>query len=895
MMHPSLLATTQWVTLSTLLSIAIAADNYFSSSSPIFLNCGASAMQLDSNNRSWDGDTSSTFAPSVKGLAARASYQDPSLPSLVPYMTSRIFISNYTYSFPVIPGRMFVRLHFYPVAYGNYASRDAYFGVTTNNLTLLDNFNASQTALAAKYAYILREFSLNVTSGSLDLTFFPSTQNGSYAFVNGIEIVPTPDIFTTLSPIPPTNGNPDPSDIDSMISFQTMYRLNVGGMTISPQGDSMFYRSWENDSPYIYGSAFGVTFSKDSNVTITYPSTMPNYIAPADVYGTARSMGPIAQINLHYSLTWILPVDAGFYYLLRFHFCEIEYPITKVNQRSFFIYINNQTVQEQMDVIVWSGGIGITTYTDYVIVTVGSGQMDLWVALHPDLSSGPEYYDAILNGLEVFKLQDIGKKSLAGLNPPLPPQPKSDVNPKGVSGGGKSKGDAAPCCFNCGSIRWNFAMRLDPLERGLHELSIKYSRAENGGRMQIRRPFEVSSVVGGRIGFQHLEDLILISSCSSMILKKVAKHSFMTDKKCMTYRTEFYHSPSNLCRNFTFDEIQVATRNFDESLLLGRGGFGDVYRGEIDNNGENVAIKRSNPLSVQGVHEFQTEIELLSKLRYCHLVSLIGYCKEKNEMILVYEYMAQGTLREHLYNSNKPSLPWKQRLKICIGAARGLHYLHMGANQTIIHRDVKTANILLDDKWVAKVSDFGLSKANPDIDSTHVSTVVKGTFGYLDPEYYRRKQLTQKSDVYSFGVVLFEILCARPAVNIELPEEQASLRDWALSCQKKGMLGKIIDPHLHGEISPPCLRMFADCAKQCVADRSIDRPLMSDVLWSLEAALKLQENAENNKKFSEATTSSKRTPDLITIMGTDKPSTYSTMSITGQKIIFSDMMHPQGR
>jgi serine/threonine protein kinase len=483
----------------------------------------------------------------------------------------------------------------------------------------------------------------------------------------------------------------------------------------------------------------------------------------------------------------------------------------------------------------------MATYADYLIVTVGSGQMDLWVALHPDLSSRPQYYDAILNGLEVFKLWDIGKKNLAGLNPPLPPQPKTDVNPKGVSGGGKLKAAV---------------------------------------------PAAICAVV------------VLITACFCVCIicrrKKVAKHSGKTDKKCLTYQTELYKSPSNLCRNFTFHEMQIATSSFDETLLLGRGGFGDVYRGEID-NGTTVAIKRSNPLSLQGVHEFQTEIELLSKLRYCHLVSLIGYCKEKNEMILVYEYMAQGTLREHLYNSNKPSLPWKQRLKICIGAARGLHYLHMGANQTIIHRDVKTANILLDDKWVAKVSDFGLSKANPDIDSTHVSTVVKGTFGYLDPEYYRRKQLTQKSDVYSFGVVLFEILCARPAVNIELPEEQASLRDWALSCQKKGMLGKIIDPHLHGEISPPCLRMFADCAKQCVADRSIDRPLMSDVLWSLEAALKLQENAENNKKFSEATTSSKRTPDLITIMGTDKPSTYSTMSITGQKIIFSDMMHPQGR
>uniref|UniRef100_A0A0E0L0Y6 Protein kinase domain-containing protein n=1 Tax=Oryza punctata TaxID=4537 RepID=A0A0E0L0Y6_ORYPU len=701
-------------------------------------------MQLDSNNRSWEGDTRSKFASSMNGIAARATYQDPSLPPLVPYMTSRIFISNYTYSFPVSPGRIFVRLYFYPVAYGYYASADAFFGVKTNNLILLDNFNASQTAQAVNFAYILREFSLNVTLGSLDLTFFPSTRNGSYAFVNGIEIVPTPDIFTTLTTTHNTEGNPDPSDIDPMTSFQTMYRLNVGGQAISPQGDSRFYRSWEDDSPYIYGAAFGVTFGKDSNVTITYPSNMPNYTAPADVYATARSMGPNWQINLNYNLTWILSVDAGFYYLLRFHFCEIQYPITKVNQRSFFIYINNQTVQDQMDVIRWSGGIGMATYADYVITTVGSGQMDLWVALHPDPSSRPQYYDAILNGLEVFKLWDIGKKNLAGLNPPLPPQPKTDVNPKGVSGGGKLKG------------------------------------------------------------------AVLAAICA-------------------------------------------------------------------------------------GVCEFQTEIEMLSKVRHGHLVSLIGYCQEKNEMILVYEYMARGTLREHLYSTKRPPLPWKQRLKISIGAAQGLYYLHTGPKETIIHRDVKTADILLDDKWVAKVSDFGLSKANPDINATHVSTVVKGTFGYFDPEYFRLKQLTQRSDVFSFGVVLFEILCARPPVNTELPEEQVSLREWALSCKKKGTLGEIIDPHLQGEIASDCLKKFADLAEQCVADQSINRPQMGDVLRNLEVALKMQECAENNSKFSEETTSSKTTPYMMTIMDTDKQSTYSTMSITGQRTIFSDMMDPQAR
>ncbi|XP_030532014.1 probable receptor-like protein kinase At2g23200 isoform X2 [Rhodamnia argentea] len=288
-------------------------------------------------------------------------------------------------------------------------------------------------------------------------------------------------------------------------------------------------------------------------------------------------------------------------------------------------------------------------------------------------------------------------------------------------------------------------------------------------------------------------------------------------------------------------EIHFATNNFDGKLLIGSGGFGNVYRGTL-RDGTKVAVKRSKPESEQGFSEFQTEITVLSKIRHRHLVSLIGYCAERSEMLLVYEFMEKGSLRDHLYNSDFPFLPWNQRLEICIGAARGLNYLHKGVAGGIIHRDIKSTNILLDENYVAKVADFGLSKLGPlDQSQTHVSTAVKGTFGYLDPEYFKTQQLTEKSDVYSFGVVLLEVLCARPSIDPSLPREQANLAEWGITFIKSGNIEQIVDPVLAGQINPNSLRKYGEVAEKCLQEEDKERPSMRDVLLDLEYALQLQQ------------------------------------------------------
>jgi len=304
--------------------------------------------------------------------------------------------------------------------------------------------------------------------------------------------------------------------------------------------------------------------------------------------------------------------------------------------------------------------------------------------------------------------------------------------------------------------------------------------------------------------------------------------------------------PSDLrLRQFSFADIKAATNNFDGSLHVGAGPYSNVYRGMIYGAGTKVAIKcmRLEHLSINN-DAFFSEIQVMSKHRHCpHLLPLLGCCTEKDDVILVYGYMDRGSLLEHL-GTQKPALTWKQRIEICIAAARGLRYLH---NEQIIHYNVKSSNILLDDKWVAKIAHLYNAELFPS------TTLIHGSLCYLDPEYCFTGRRTEKSDVYSFGVVLFEVLCARRAFDSELPDEQKGLSRWAqkglsrwaLQCKEEGNLDQIIDPYLMGRTNPLSLDKFAETAEKCVALRGIDRrPSMADVVSDLECALQLQVSAE---------------------------------------------------
>uniref|UniRef100_A0A452Y702 non-specific serine/threonine protein kinase n=1 Tax=Aegilops tauschii subsp. strangulata TaxID=200361 RepID=A0A452Y702_AEGTS len=300
---------------------------------------------------------------------------------------------------------------------------------------------------------------------------------------------------------------------------------------------------------------------------------------------------------------------------------------------------------------------------------------------------------------------------------------------------------------------------------------------------------------------------------------------------------------TNSKSTFTYDELVRATDGFSDANLLGQGGFGYVHKGVLP-NGKEIAVKQLKLGSGQGEREFQAEVEIISRVHHKHLVSLVGYCISGGKRLLVYEFVTNNTLEFHLHGKGRPTLEWPIRLRIALGAAKGLAYIHEDCHPKIIHRDIKSSNILLDFKFEAKVADFGLAKFTSD-NNTHVSTRVMGTFGYLAPEYASSGKLTEKSDVFSFGVMLLELITGRRPVDSTQTYMDDSLVDWArpllMRALEDGNYDELVDARLGKDFNPNEIARMIACAAACVRHSARRRPRMSQVVRALEGDVSLED------------------------------------------------------
>ncbi|WOH14556.1 hypothetical protein DCAR_0934076 [Daucus carota subsp. sativus] len=287
-------------------------------------------------------------------------------------------------------------------------------------------------------------------------------------------------------------------------------------------------------------------------------------------------------------------------------------------------------------------------------------------------------------------------------------------------------------------------------------------------------------------------------------------------------------------RQYTYSEVISITRNFQR--VLGKGGFGTVYHGYVGDN--QVAVKMLSPSSTQGYKEFQSEANLLMSVSHKNLTSMVGYCNEGTNMGIIYEYMANGSLHDHLSGRSNGILSWEVRLQIALDTAQGLEYLHHGCKPAIIHRDVKTSNVLLNEKFHAKLADFGLSRAYSDEDGTHITTAVAGTLGYLDPGYYTSNKQTEKGDVFSFGVVLLAIITGRPAISRS--EDGTHIVQWVESIVQDGDVKQVVDSRLEGKFDVNCAWKAVELAMTCASRTSSTRPTMNAVVIELKECLALE-------------------------------------------------------
>lgn len=711
------------------------------------------------------------------------------------------------------------------------------------------NLSSAVFGVSASGFQLLSDFSVQNTSSTNPKEFFLKADSKqlevsftpSSKSPSSFAFVNAIEVFSAPDNLIPGTAKTLSGSSENVHVLERVFRINVGGPKITPSNDTL-WRTWIPDEEFLALRAAAENSTYSGN--LDYNEGVTREIAPDAVYDTAQKMKKDGtSMSQNFNITWRFPVNSpNKHHLVRLHFCDI---VSKApNEFRFHVYIGSSFAIKDLDPSTLKyQALAAPFYADFVVEPDNSGNIS--VSVGPSTKITLKDQNAFLNGVEIMEMDSLASNS----------HPHR---------GKKFK------VWIIGLILGSFALICVAL---VICFLVFNCRKRTKAQPKLGDIWSPLSVFG---------------------------------ESTYSKTTERNRAPLNPCLNLgltiSFAEIQWATNNFNTNLLIGSGGFGNVYKGAL-RDGTKIAVKRGKTGSSQGEHEFLAEISVFSKIRHRHLVSLIGYCEEQSEMILVYEFMENGPLRDHLYGTDLPCLSWKQRLEICIGSARGIHYLHTGTTQQIIHRDVKSTNILLDENFQAKVADFGLSRAVPSPDHSHVSTNVKGSFGYLDPEYFKRHHLTQKSDVYSFGVVLLEVLCARSVIDISLPRDQVNLAEWAMKRQKKGELMQIIDPKLVGAINPNSLRKFGETVEQCLSEYGVDRPNISDVLWNLEYALRLQETGMDRQPFEDSVASTVESPLPIVrrlpssfkaerdYLGTSSEGSSEANS----SIVFSQLINSDGR
>jgi hypothetical protein len=617
-------------------SISVTDYNSFAPSVNYLIDCGSPVKtQLnDGRNFKSDRETTSLLSTTEDIILSVDSINITNIfpPSSLPlYQTARAFTDESIYTFYMSKtGRIWIRLYFFPFPNPSYNLTSSIFSVHTDHFVLLHEFSPTNNN-----SFYFKEYLVNVPDTRFSLKFKPNKD--SLAFINAIEIVSAPDTLisdsaTQVFPLGEFKGLMNSA-------LQVSYRINVGGITIAPEDDTLS-RTWEPDGSYNIFPQGSMSFSV-SNRSIKYPEQngvvhVTPLIAPNSVYASCVQMKDPKVMQPNFNLSWMVNVEKRYSYLIRMHFCDI---VSKsLNQLYFNVYINGIEGVHALDLSSQTKALSTAFYKDFVIGSsnITNGSILIQVG-PPNLQLSTT--NAILNGIEVMKMSNSAD-SLDGF-----------FSVDGEYIGPNLTSKVMKIVAIVGLVLAVIALLL---------LAIMYIR-------WLRRPLDWEEC----------------RSLSSWILplhsrcKKSCKTNSNTTDSSPKSKNGGHHSPRGPEKFFHFVELQRATNNFDEKRVIGVGGFGKVYLGTLE-DGTDVAIKRGTGGSGQGMNEFITELNMLSKMRHRHLVSLIGFCDENSEMVLVYDYMSNGPFRSHLYGSNISPLSWQKRLEICIGAARGLHYLHTG-------------------------------------------------------------------------------------------------------------------------------------------------------------------------------------------------------------------------